>query len=552
MMSTLLVGNPFAEFASTKPLLTLLILLPLVGACFVGMLHSENTRTLRNSGLFFSTLAFAVALLVWRSFEDVIGFQLVDRSSLAPCGIAYAVGVDGISLLLVMLTALLAPIALWSVSASRGEYTKGLVISLLLLETGLLGSLLALDLFVFFVFCEVAFISMYLLIGIDTEKAGAHRTAGFLLHSGIGSALLLVGTVYLYQKTGSTSAALVDVLQVTLSRAEQLCLFVVFALSFAVRVPLFPFHSWLADAHTQISRAGTALLAGVLLTLGAYGLLRFTFPLFPEAVGHYSEWIMGLAAFGIVYGALVAYAQTDVRKLLAYYSISHMGLVVIGLFALTQTAVEGALLQMVNHGISVAGLCLCVGMLYERRQTAEIAEYGGIAAKAPRLATFFLIMTLASIGVPGTNGFVGEFMILAGTFQEALQSQLSLGLPFKQLLLSWRVVVTIIAAVATLGIVLGAFYMLSMFRRMMFGESRHEENEQITDMSAREVAYMLPLAVLVFVIGFFPSLFLGKMHRSVDAYIDHTRPRVTLERSPETVQAEEARRQAATQGAGGR
>jgi NADH-quinone oxidoreductase subunit M len=335
------------------------------------------------------------------------------------------------------------------------------------------------------------------------------------------------------------------VLALDLSFKEQIWLFAAFGLAFAIKVPIFPLHTWLPDAHTEAPTAGSVILAGILLKVGTYGFLRFAFPLFPSAVGYFSLPMMSLAVFGIVYGAFLAYAQTDVKKLVAYSSVSHLGFVVLGMFALTEAAVEGSIIQMVNHGISTGGLFLCVGILYERRHTRAIADFGGIAKQLPIFTVFFMIMTLSSIGLPGTNGFVGEFTILVGTFAEAFGAHmLPQGPGFAgtiEWLTSWRLSVTILAVIATLGVVLGAIYMLSMFRRVMFGPIVHEENKNLKDLSLREGLYLFPLAVLVFAIGFFPEAFMSKMHRSVDAYVAAVRPAVTEVRSPETAERDRLR-----------
>ena len=543
--------SPFTIHLASFPLLSLLTFLPLLGAIFLALLPRQNKTAARGVALFFSGLTFLVSLFIWRRFDEIAGFQLVEQAEWLPGGIGYMLGIDGISLLLVMLTALLTPLTLFASHTAVNDRVKEFCISILVLETGMLGGLLALDLFLFFFFWEAMLIPMYLLIGIWGGKNRIYATMKFFLYTMVGSVLMLVGIIYLYLKTGdggAYSSSLIDILALDLTNKEQLWLFAAFGLAFAIKVPLFPLHTWLPDAHTEAPTAGSVILAGILLKLGTYAFLRFAFPLFPEGVGYFSTPIMALAVIGIIYGAMVAYAQTDVKKLVAYSSVSHLGFVVLGMFALTHAAVEGSILQMVNHGISTGGLFLCVGMLYERRHTRAISDYGGVAKTMPIFATFFMIMTLSSVGLPGTNGFVGEFMILAGTFQEAYQSHLlappgwladvttwdNIGNWFSWLT-SWRLMVTLFAALATLGIIVGAIYMLSMFRRVMFGPITNPENEKLQDMTPREIGYMMPLAVLVFLIGFFPNVLFNKMHSSVDAFVEHTRPQVTQVRSPETV-----------------
>jgi NADH-quinone oxidoreductase subunit M len=543
-MTLLAAQSPFIELSGDFPLLSLVTFLPAIGAIFVALVGSDNPRAARLTGIFFSLLAFVVSLFIWRRFANVVGFQLVDRYPWIDGGVGYALGVDGISILLVMLTTFLTPLTLLSANQAIQDRVKEFVICILVLETAMLGTLMALDLFLFYVFWEAMLIPMYLLIGVWGGKERIYATMKFFLYTMVGSVLMLVAIIYIYLKTAPYSSALVDVLQVELTNSEQLWLFAAFGLAFAIKVPLFPFHTWLPDAHTEAPTAGSVLLAGVLLKMGTYGFLRFAFPLFPEAVGEFSTLIMGLAVIGILYGAFVAYAQEDVKKLVAYSSISHLGFVMLGMFAMTQAAVEGSILQMVNHGISTGGLFLCVGILYERRHTRMIADFGGLAKTVPIFATIFMIVTLSSIGLPGTNGFVGEFLILAGTFEEAISSHIVGGLSFWELMTQWRVLVTIFAVLATVGVILAAIYMLSMYRRVMFGPITHEENKEIKDLSGREIAYMVPLVVLIFLIGFWPNLFLSKMHKSVDAFIAATKPAITQVRSPETAKAKNRQRTA--------
>jgi NADH-quinone oxidoreductase subunit M len=532
--------NPFAELSSSFPLLSLVTFLPLLGVVFIACIPRANAGAIRATGIFVGCVTFLISLLIWRGFGDVVGFQLVDRAEWVDGGIGYLVGVDGISLFLVLLTTFLTPLTLLSATKAITDRTKEFVMCMLLLETGMLGALLALDLFLFYVFWEAMLIPMYLLIGIWGGKNRIYATMKFFLYTMVGSVLMLVGIIYLYLNAGGTSSSFAHILAtMDLTRSEQLWLFGAFGLAFAIKVPLFPFHTWLPDAHTEAPTAGSVILAGVLLKLGTYGLLRFAFPLFPEAVGVYSAPIMVLAVVGILYGAFVAYNQTDVKRLVAYSSVSHLGFVVLGMFAMTHAAVEGSILQMVNHGISTGGLFLCVGILYERRHTRLIEDYGGIAKQMPRFAVFFMIMTLASIGLPGTNGFVGEFLILAGTFQEAFSSQLDQTLGWVEFVSSWRVLVTILATLATLGVVFGAVYMLSVFRRVMFGPIRHDENKSLADLDRREVCVLMPLAALIFIIGFFPNVFLSKTQRSVTAYVDYVRPAASAARQDKAEPANE-------------
>ncbi len=546
-----LVANPFVELPSDFPLLTIVTFLPLIGALLLAFIPKENESAIRGTGIFMSLLTLVVSFGVWSGFEDVAGLQLVDRAPWAPGGIGYALGVDGISLLIVMLTTFITPIALVSATRAIEHRVKEFVIAVLVLETAMIGALLAVDMFLFYVFWEAMLIPMYLLIGVWGGKNRLYATTKFFIFTMAGSVFMLVAMVYVYLKGGADSSALHDVVETTLTfnrdkpwSSEQTWLFLAFAVAFAIKVPLFPLHTWLPDAHTEAPTAGSVILAAIMLKVGTFGFLRFAFPMFPEATGYFSKVFIGLAVIGIVYGAFCAYNQTDVKKLVAYSSVSHLGFVVLGMFALSRSGVEGAILQMVNHGISTGGLFLCVGMLYERRHSRLIEDYGGIAKQLPIFAVFFMVMTLSSIGLPGTNGFVGEFIIILGTFEEALSNHLDLSLPLVEFAQSWRVVVMVAAIVAASGVILGAIYMLSMFRRVMFGELKHEENKHLKDVSPREFAYMLPLVVAVFLIGFFPQTCFDKMRTSVDALIEFTKPRVQEVRAPETMRVLRARQQA--------
>jgi NADH-quinone oxidoreductase subunit M len=584
LLQAAVAANPFAEHSWDYPLLSIVIFLPLFGALVIAAIPRENDGAIKGSAIFFSIVTFLVSLLIWRHFKDVVGFQMVERLPWVDGGIEYAIGVDGISLLLVMLTTFLTPLTLLSSTRAITKRAKEFVMCMLFLETAMLGTLLSMDMFLFYVFWEGMLIPMYLLIGVWGGKDRIYATTKFFIYTMVGSVLMLVGIIYLYLKAGGVSSSLSHIIETLgeIPRTEQLWLFGAFGLAFAIKVPIFPFHTWLPDAHTEAPTAGSVILAGVLLKLGTYGLLRFAFPLFPEAVGVFSKPIIILAVIGIIYGALVAYSQKDVKRLVAYSSVSHLGFVILGMFALTQASVEGALLQMVNHGLSTGGLFLCVGILYERRHTRLIADYGGIAKQLPIFAIFFMIMTLSSIGLPGTNGFVGEFLILAGSFQEAFQSHfvpvpvggageyagliagadlsastasatnvmMDISGYFGQVwdwIWQWRIFMTIAVCLATLGVVFGAIYMLSMFRRVMFGPLKNEKNKSLKDVSGREITYLVPIAALVFIMGFFPNIFLSKMHRSVDAFIQNVRPRVQQVRTPETVEARKALKNAREQ-----
>ena len=475
------------------PLLSLLLVLPAMGAILVALLPREREDLLKGAAFATTVVVFALSLPLYFNFQaGAPGFQFEEVRVWVPgLNISYHVGVDGISLFLVLLTTLLSAVAVLSSWTAITEQVKEYMILMLLMETAMLGVFVALDLFLFYVFWEASLIPMALLIGRWGGQRRIYAAIKFFLFTMAGSTLMLVATIVLYLWGGGTSDLPV-LLNTPLPAWLQFWLFAAFALAFAVKVPLFPLHTWLPAAHVEAPTAGSVILAGVLLKMGSYGYLRFALPLFPQAVPTFAPWLSILALIGIIYGALVALAQEDVKSLVAYSSVAHMGFIVLGTFALTPQAVSGAVLQMVNHGLSTGGLFLLVGVLYERRHTRLLKDYGGIWAKVPIFGSFFIITALSSVGLPGMNGFVGEFTILLGTFR----------------------VNVAYAAIATFGIVLAAWYLLTAVRRTLFGPL-NPANEGLTDMSAREVAVMLPLVVFFFVIGLFPNLFFEKINPAV-------------------------------------
>jgi NADH-quinone oxidoreductase subunit M len=417
-------------------------------------------------------------------------------------GIDYFVGIDGFSLLLVMLTTFLMPLAVLASWESITERLREYMIFMLLLETGMLGVFVSLDLFLFYVFWEAMLIPMYFLIGGWGGEYRIYAAVKFFIYTMFGSLLMLVGILVLYwqhyQIKGTLSFDLLQLYTLSLAPELQRWLFLAFFLSFAIKVPLFPFHTWLPDAHVEAPTAGSVILAGVLLKMGVYGFLRFSLPLFPQATLNAVPYIIVLAIIGIIYGALVAMVQPDIKKLVAYSSVSHLGFVVLGIFALTAQGVSGGLLQMVNHGLSTGALFVIVGMLYDRRHTRLISAYGGLTKVLPVLAGFFMVITLSSIGLPGLNGFVGEFLILVGTFR----------------------VYPMAAVFAALGVILAAVYMLWMFQRVMFGQVTHEENRHLSDLSGREIALLLPLVLLILWIGIYPQPFLQRTEMSTQQLLE--------------------------------
>lgn len=448
----------------------------------------------------------------WSAAGMIVRDAVIPWIDLAPLTIVYEVGMDGISLPLVLLTALLLPIVLLGSWRGIEKHWGGYAFSMLLLTTGILGALVALDLFVFYVFWEVMLIPMYLIIGIWGADRRIYAAVKFFLFTMAGSLLMLLGILWLGwtygQLTGQWSFRYEDLLRLDLPIGQQLWLFGAFAVAFAIKVPMFPVHTWLPDAHVEAPTGGSVILAGILLKLGTYGFLRFALPLFPHAANRLTPWLLGLALVGILYGALVAWVQVDMKKLVAYSSIAHLGFVMLGIFACDLVAWQGALLQMVNHGLSTGALFLLVGMLYERRHTKKFEEFGGLAKVMPWFAIILVFSTLASVGLPALNGFVGEFLILVGTFKAG-----------------WRW----FASFATFGVVLAAIYLLKMLQETVWGPIRKKENESLADLSARELLTLAPLCVFMLWIGLAPKPFLEPSRPALSAVLADYRARLAEE-----------------------
>ena len=489
---------------STFPRLSTLIFLPLVGALLVMLLPRRNALLIKVVTLLLTLVEFAVSLPLFFQFnEKTAAMQFVEQREWYPeWGISYLLGIDGISMLLVMLTTFMTVLCILCSWEAIKDKIKEYYVSFLLLEMAMIGALCALDLVLFYIFWELMLIPMYLLIGVWGGPNRIYAAVKFFLFTMAGSVLMLVAIMALYfhygGETGVYTFNVFDLYKADLPAVKQYWLFAAFALSFAIKVPMFPFHTWLPDAHTEAPTAGSVILAAVLLKMGVYGFLRFAMPLFPAALVAATPLISWLAIIGIIYGAVMCIMQTDLKRLIAYSSVSHLGYVMLGIFALNMQGFQGGIYQMLNHGISTGGLFLIVGMIYERRHTRMIADFGGLSKVMPRLAVFFMIITLSSIALPGTNGFVGEFLILLGAFRSNM----------------------LYGVLASTGVILGAVYMLWMFQRVMFGKITKEENRRLTDLTKREAAILCTIVLFVFLMGLYPGAFLRKMDASAAGYLN--------------------------------
>ncbi len=505
-------------------LLSLLIFLPVAGALLVALTRRESESLQKTVGLAVSGAAFALSLTLVLGFRSVAGLQFVEQRPWIPAwGIGYHVGIDGLSLWLVILTTFLTPLCLLGSWKSITSRVREFVVFMLLLEAGMVGVFVALDLFLFYVFWEAMLIPMYFLIGIWGHERRIYAAVKFFLYTFAGSVLMLVAFLVLYKNAGLGTFDIPKLVAAPVDPALQTWLFLACALAFAIKVPMWPFHTWLPDAHVEAPTAGSVILAGVLLKMGGYGFLRLAIPLFPDAAMRFAPLVGVLAVIGIVYGALVSLVQPDLKKLVAYSSVSHLGFVMLGIAAFTTTGVVGAVYQMLNHGISTGALFFLVGMLYDRRHTRLISEFGGLKAIMPWYFAVFLLISLSSIGVPGFNGFVGEFLILVGSW------------PFSR----WMVVV------ASLGVILAAGYVLWMVKRVFYGEVTNPKNLGLPDLSAREAAVLVPLVVLAIVMGVASPAFTRRIEPTVDALVlqvrERTRPVRAATAAPAAAPAEEVR-----------
>jgi NADH-quinone oxidoreductase subunit M len=487
--------------------LTLVTFFPLVGVLILLFTPREQKDTIRWIAVGTSLITFILSIVMLIQFSPTDpGMQLVVQAPWIQIGeawnIDFHIGIDGSSLLLVLLTTFLIPIAIFSSWTAVEERVKEYMIFFLLLEVGMVGVFVSLDLFLFYIFWEFSLVPMYLLVGIWGGKNRMYAAIKFFLYTMAGSILMLLAILWLGINQGTFSYT---ELMGHVPAAAQGLLFLAFAAAFAIKVPIWPFHSWLPDAHVEAPTAGSVILAGVMLKLGTYGFLRFNLGLFPEAAKQYAPAIALLAVIGIIYGAIVSYPQKDVKKLVAYSSVSHLGFVMLGLFALNAQGIQGAVLQMINHGISTGALFLLVGFIYERRHTRELSEFGGLWTVMPLYGTFTLIVALSSMGLPGLNGFIGEFAILLGAWGAGAP-----GGAYGSYLY---------AAFATLGVILAAVYMLWMFQKMFLGKVTNPANERLADLNWREVLVMVPLLILIFWIGLYPAPFLNLMAPSVNSLV---------------------------------
>jgi NADH-quinone oxidoreductase subunit M len=518
------------------PILSVLTYTPIIGALVLMLLvRPQDTQLIKGIAIASTALAFLFSLIVLCYFEaSTHKMQLVERASWIPSiGVTYFMGVDGISILLLLLTTLLSIIVVFCSFPEIEDRLKEYYVCLLLLETGMLGVFVALDFFLFYIFWEVMLVPMYFLIGIWGHGRRLYSAIKFFLYTLFGSVFMLLGILALYFFNGNpdygSGKLTFDVLElinnlrvptapVFAGLSAQDLIFLAFFLGFAIKVPMFPFHTWLPDAHTDAPTAGSVILAGVLLKMGTYGFVRFSLPLLPVASSNMVGFIALLAIIGIIYGALVAMAQRDMKRLIAYSSVSHMGFLMLGIFALNPEGVSGGIIQMINHGVSTGALFLLVGIIYVRRHTREIAAFSGLSTTIPIFAVFFAITMFSSIGLPGLNGFVGEFLILVGMFKTNVAY----------------------AAFAVTGIVLGAAYMLWLYQRTMFGEPTTPENRTMKDMNSLEIAYMLPLVLLMFWIGLYPRPFLNLMEPTVQHYVTRMQERQQAARQEMSTAAHQA------------
>jgi len=483
------------------PILTIVTFLPLVGVVFLLMIRGEEAviaQNSRNVALWVSCFTFLVSLALLIGFDmDNPGYQFEERAEwLGDTGISYHMGVDGISMPFVLLSTLLMPLAILASWNAIQHRVREYMIAFLVLETMMVGMFVSLDMLMFYLFFEAVLIPMFIIIGVWGGPRRVYAAFKFFLYTLLGSVLMLVCMLAMYIEVGTTDIPVLSAF--SFGVGMQTWLFLGFFASFAVKVPMWPVHTWLPDAHVEAPTAGSMILAGVLLKMGGYGFLRFSLPMFPHASEFFAPLVFTLSIIAVIYTSLVALAQSDMKKLIAYSSVAHMGFVTIGIFTMTEQGIAGAMFQMISHGLVSAALFFCVGVVYDRLHTREISAYGGVTAVMPRFAVFFMFMMLASVGLPGTSGFVGEMLVLVGAWKAS----------------SW------VAFFAATGLVLGAAYMLWLFRRVMFGQVVHEKVEAMPAMERREFAIFVPLTILVLWFGVYPSSLLDVMEGSIQLVLD--------------------------------
>ncbi|MCU0838478.1 MAG: NADH-quinone oxidoreductase subunit M [Rhodospirillales bacterium] len=491
------------------PILSVITFLPLVGAIFIFTIRGDEAvvaRNARNVAILTSLFTFALSLTIWVNFDTgSADFQFVEESAWMPAyGIGYKMGVDGISMLFVLLSTLLIPICILASWESVTSRVKEYMVAFLVMETMLVGTFCALDLVLFYLFFEGVLIPMFLIIGVWGGPRRVYSAFKFFLYTLTGSVLMLLALIAIFIEAGTTSIP--DLLSYPLPVGMQTWLWLAFFAAFAVKLPMWPVHTWLPDAHVEAPTAGSVILAGVLLKYGGYGFVRFSLPMMPEASIMFTPLVFGLSVIAVVYTSLVALAQEDMKKLIAYSSVAHMGFVTVGAFSMTTQGLEGAIFQMLSHGVVSAALFLIVGVVYDRVHSRDIETYGGLVHAMPKYALVFMLFMLASVGLPGTAGFVGEFLVLVGVFQVN----------------AW------VAALTATGTILGAAYMLYLYRRVIFGALTKEKLKAVLDLRPREIAVFAPLLFLVFWMGLYPQPFLNVMHASVDQLVE----RLDLARAP--------------------
>ncbi|WP_374383896.1 NADH-quinone oxidoreductase subunit M [Dongia sp.] len=499
--------------SASMPILSLTTFLPLVGAALILILKGEEKAVARNAryiALWTSLIVFAISLVIWFDFDrSVVGFQFEEKAEWLPTlNINYHMGLDGISMTFVLLSTLLTPICILASWEAVEKRVKEYMIAFLGLETLMVGTFCALDFITFYIFFEGVLIPMYLIIGIWGGPRRVYASIKFFLFTLAGSVLMLLAILAMYSITGTSDIP--KLMAYAFDTGIQKWLWLALFASFAVKVPMWPVHTWLPDAHVEAPTAGSVILAGVLLKMGAYGFLRFSIPMLPEASAYFTPLVYFMSVVAVIYTSLIALAQEDMKKLIAYSSVAHMGFVTAGIFSMTQQGLEGALFQMLSHGIVSGALFLCVGVIYDRLHTREIARYGGLVHRMPKYAVVFMIMTMASVGLPGTSGFIGEFLVMVGVFQSS----------------TW------VALLIATGVILGAAYMLWLYRRIIFGELVKEDLKTMLDLSLREKIVFAPLLILVFWMGIYPISFTSIFGPTVTDFIQDYAPRMEALAAP--------------------